>query len=56
MFPLITLQEKKIFLEWAINNDSVLFFEHDPKNECCSLQLTDKGVRAYEYFTLKTLN
>jgi glyoxylase-like metal-dependent hydrolase (beta-lactamase superfamily II) len=55
MFPLITLKEKKIFLEWAVENDSILFFEHDPKNECCSLQITEKGIRPKEYFKLNTL-
>jgi glyoxylase-like metal-dependent hydrolase (beta-lactamase superfamily II) len=55
MFPLITLEEKKIFLKWAVDNDSILFFEHDPRNECCSLQLTEKGIRPKEYFKLNTL-
>jgi glyoxylase-like metal-dependent hydrolase (beta-lactamase superfamily II) len=55
MFPLITLEEKKIFLQWAVENDSILFFEHDPRNECCSLQLTEKGIRPKEYFKLNTL-
>ena len=54
-FPLTTLEEKKIFLQWAVENDSILFFEHDPKNECCSLQLTEKGIRPKEYFKLNTL-
>ena len=55
MFPLITLEEKKIFLQWALKNDSILFFEHDPENECCNLQLTEKGIRPKEYFELSSL-
>lgn len=55
MFPLKTLEEKKIILQWAHKNDCILFFEHDPENECCSLQLTEKGVRPKEYFTLSAL-
>jgi glyoxylase-like metal-dependent hydrolase (beta-lactamase superfamily II) len=55
MFPLITLEEKKIFLQWALKNDGILFFEHDPENECCNLQLTEKGIRPKEYFKLSTL-
>lgn len=55
MFPLITLQEKKSFLHWAHTNDCILFFEHDPENECCSLQLTEKGIRVKDRFTLSAV-
>lgn len=55
MFPLTTLHEKKSFLNEAVQNDYILFFEHDPKNECCSLQMTEKGVRAKDTFELKEL-
>jgi glyoxylase-like metal-dependent hydrolase (beta-lactamase superfamily II) len=46
MFPLITLQEKKVFLEEAVDNDFILFFEHEPYIECCKLVRTEKGIRA----------
>lgn len=52
MFPLTTLQEKKQFLQQAQENDHILFFEHDPLQECCSLQLTDKGIRPKDFFRL----
>ena len=52
MFPLTTLNEKKSFLTEAQQNDYILFFEHDPLIECCTLQLTDKGVRLRESFKL----
>ena len=52
MFPLTTLNEKKSFLTEAVQNDYILFFEHDPKIECCSLQMTEKGVRMKESFAL----
>ena len=55
MFPLITLQEKKSFLHWAHTNDCILFFEHDPENECCNLQLTEKGIRVKDRFTLSAV-
>jgi hypothetical protein len=55
MFPLKTLQEKKNFLEEAVNGDYVLFFEHDPLIECCSLVKTEKGIRASEGFPLSAL-
>lgn len=53
MFPLTTLQEKKSFLKEAVDNDYILFFEHDPQNECCNLQLTEKGIRPKDYFKLE---
>ncbi|CAN5404754.1 MBL fold metallo-hydrolase [soil metagenome] len=48
MFPLKTLREKKAFLQEAVDNNYILFLEHDPVNECCTLQLTDKGIRVKE--------
>lgn len=55
MFPLTTLNEKKSFLTEAQQNDYVLFFEHDPKIECCTLQLTEKGIRLKESFRLSEI-
>lgn len=55
MFPLTTLNEKKLFLTEAQQNNYVLFFEHDPVNECCTLQLTEKGVKVGETFKLSEL-
>ncbi len=55
MFPLTTLNEKQAFLTEALENDYVLFFEHDPKNECCNLQMTEKGIRPKELFRLSNL-
>lgn len=55
MFPLTTLNEKKLFLTEAQQNDFVLFFEHDPLNECCTLQMTEKGIRAGHFFKLAEL-
>ncbi len=52
MFPLQTLLEKKQFLTEAADNKYILFFEHDPVNECCTLQQTDKGIRLAETFRL----
>ena len=55
MFPLQTLKEKKAFLEEAVANDYILYFEHDPINECCTLQQTEKGIRVKETFKLSEL-
>lgn len=55
MFPLTTLREKKAFLEEAVENDYVLFFEHDPSIECCTLQRTEKGIRMKDSFRLSEM-
>lgn len=52
MFPLTTLNEKKSFLSEAIENHYLLFFEHDPKIECCALVQTEKGIRPGNTFAL----
>ncbi len=52
MFPLTTLNEKKSFLKEALENDYILFFEHDKDHECCTLQQTDRGIRPKEFFKL----
>ena len=43
--PLQTLTEKSYFLEFAYDNDFVLFLQHDSINECCKLKKTEKGIR-----------
>jgi glyoxylase-like metal-dependent hydrolase (beta-lactamase superfamily II) len=55
MFPLTTLQEKKSFLQEAVENNYILYFEHDRLFECCTLQATEKGVRHKETFELKSI-
>lgn len=55
MFPLTTLNEKKSFLTEAQQNDYVLFFEHDPLTECCTLEITEKGIRKKDAFKLSEL-
>lgn len=55
MFPLTTLNEKKSFLKEAAEGNYILFFEHDPVHECCSLQQTEKGVRPGQFFKLEEL-
>jgi glyoxylase-like metal-dependent hydrolase (beta-lactamase superfamily II) len=55
MFPLTTLQEKKSFLNEAVEGDYTLFFEHDPVYECCKLEQTERGVRPGEFFKLEEI-
>ncbi|ASU34311.1 MBL fold metallo-hydrolase [Mucilaginibacter xinganensis] len=52
MFPLQTLNEKKLFLNEAVEKNYILYLEHDPVNECCTLQQTEKGIRLKETFNL----
>ncbi len=56
MFPLKTLNEKKRFLQEALQNDYILFLEHDPVNECCTLQETEKGIRVKDTFKLSDID
>jgi glyoxylase-like metal-dependent hydrolase (beta-lactamase superfamily II) len=50
--PLLTMEERNQFFDKAIKDDYILFFEHDIYHECCSLQETEKGVRAKDFFKL----
>ena len=43
--PLLTMKEKKLFLDAAVKNNWLLFMEHDSQNEIVSLKNTEKGVR-----------
>ncbi|ANH83498.1 MBL fold metallo-hydrolase [Niabella ginsenosidivorans] len=53
--PLITMTEKEAFLKEALENDYILFFEHDPYIECCTLKETPRGIRADRFFKLSEL-
>lgn len=55
MFPLKTLTEKQAFLEEAVDKNYILYLEHDPLNECCTLQRTEKGIRVAETFKMAEL-
>lgn len=53
--PLLTLQEKQAFLEEAVREKYLLFFEHDASHECCTVKMTEKGVRVDQTFRLDEL-
>jgi glyoxylase-like metal-dependent hydrolase (beta-lactamase superfamily II) len=53
--PLMTMDEKDAFLKLAADNQYVLFFEHDPVHECCTVKRTEKGVRVDRTFALAEL-
>lgn len=50
--PLVSIKEKESFLKEANDKKYILFFEHDALNECCTLQMTDKGIRHKEFYKL----
>lgn len=54
--PLLTLQEKNKFLQEAAAGGWILFLEHDPATECCTVQTTDRGIRVRETFALKEVS
>lgn len=53
--PLKSMQEKELFLEEAVDNDYILFFEHDADTECCTLQRTEKGIGVKDSFKLSEI-
>ncbi len=53
--PLQSMEEKRHILQIAADTESVLFFEHDRYTECCTVQMTDKGVRLHETCRLSDL-
>jgi len=55
MFPLTTLKEKKSFLQEAAEQEYILFFEHDPSIECCTVHQTEKGIRMKQALQLAEL-
>lgn len=41
--PLESMRDRQSFLEQAVKNDFILFFEHDPINECCTVTKNERG-------------
>ncbi len=48
--PLTTMDERQSYWQEIVEKEYILFFEHDPTNECCTLQQTEKGVRVKDIF------
>ena len=55
MFPLTTLNEKKLFLREAVENNYILFFEHDPQYECCNVHHSERGIRPKDFFKVEEI-
>ena len=50
--PLISLTEKELFLNEAVEKEYILYFEHDAYYECCTLEKTEKGIKVKETMKL----
>ena len=53
--PLLTMNEKEQFLNLAANNNYILFLEHDPINELCTVKHTEKGVRLEQTYSFNEI-
>lgn len=42
--PLRSIEEKKRILPQLLEQDGMIFFEHDPNSVCCKLTATEKGI------------
>lgn len=51
--PLLSMEEKTGFLERAVNENWILFFEHDATIECAEVARTEKGIRTSRVGTLE---
>jgi glyoxylase-like metal-dependent hydrolase (beta-lactamase superfamily II) len=51
--PLESMKEKTNILNLAVENNYLLYFEHDPKNQMCSVHQTEKGIRAKEFLIIE---
>jgi glyoxylase-like metal-dependent hydrolase (beta-lactamase superfamily II) len=50
-----SIDEKKKILNEALENNYILVFQHDEHYECCTLEMTPKGIRAKEKFSFSDL-
>lgn len=53
--PLLTLDEKELFLNMAADQNYYLFLEHDAHNQIITVKHTDKGVRLDKTFSSKDI-
>jgi glyoxylase-like metal-dependent hydrolase (beta-lactamase superfamily II) len=45
-----TIEEKKQILEESLAKNYILVFQHDGDTECCTVEMTPKGIRAKDKF------
>ncbi len=49
--PLLTMEEKERFLKQCVDNDYLLFLEHDAYHELASVKMTDRGIKLDQTFS-----
>jgi len=50
-----TIEEKEKLLKTALEKNYILVFQHDQNVECCTLEMTEKGIRAKDKFAFSEL-
>ncbi len=50
--PLLTLTEKEKFLKEAVDQEYIVFLQHDNYSECCTVEQSERGVRLKDTFKL----
>jgi glyoxylase-like metal-dependent hydrolase (beta-lactamase superfamily II) len=51
-----TIEEKKSILQEALDGNYILVFQHDAHFECCTLEMTPKGIRAKDKFSFNEIS
>lgn len=49
--PLLTMAEKGLFLEQCVENEYLLFLEHDAHHELATLKRTERGIKLDQVFS-----
>ncbi|MCX6334149.1 MAG: MBL fold metallo-hydrolase [Bacteroidia bacterium] len=50
-----TINEKKTMLQEALDGDYIFVFQHDAHFECCTLEMTPKGIRPKDKFSINKI-
>jgi hypothetical protein len=50
-----TIEEKERLLTAALIGGYILVFQHDEHTECCTLEMTPKGIRAKDKFDFSVI-
>jgi glyoxylase-like metal-dependent hydrolase (beta-lactamase superfamily II) len=50
-----TIDEKSKMLEEALQNNYILVFQHDESVECCTVEITPKGIGAKDKFSFSDI-
>jgi glyoxylase-like metal-dependent hydrolase (beta-lactamase superfamily II) len=50
-----TIEEKENILTESLENNYILVFQHDDQTECCTLEMTPKGIRTRDKFQFSNI-